>query len=75
MHDIYTSVVQALLENSTRRFIIVEIAYFNMWWAQATASQRSDFASLVANGQIEFVLGGWVMEVQRRSVFMNLIKF
>lgn len=35
-----------------------------MWWEQATPQQHSDFASLVKNGQIEFVLGGWVMPVR-----------
>ena len=43
---------------------MVEIAYFSLWWTGATADQKAAFTTLVNNDQIEFVLGGWVMEVR-----------
>jgi lysosomal alpha-mannosidase len=32
-----------------------------MWWNDATALQRAQAKQLVANGQLEFVIGGWTM--------------
>lgn len=73
VHDIYSSVVEALMANSSRRFIVVEIAYFSLWWEQASWVQKSDFTSLINNGQIEFVLGGWVMEDEACTTYSTNI--
>jgi hypothetical protein len=40
-----------------------EMAFFSMWIAEATPDQLSTVKRLVDNRQLEFVVGGWTMEV------------
>eukprot|EP01116_Phalansterium_solitarium_P021418 TRINITY_DN664_c0_g1_i1.p1 TRINITY_DN664_c0_g1~~TRINITY_DN664_c0_g1_i1.p1 ORF type:complete len:981 (-),score=289.32 TRINITY_DN664_c0_g1_i1:155-3097(-) len=55
--------IDSLWMNPNRRFIIVEMAYFTIWWEKtATAEQQDRCRKLVANGQLEFIIGGWTME-------------
>lgn len=37
------------------------MSYLERWWKDATDEKRQSFASLVHNGQLEIVGGGWVM--------------
>ena len=37
------------------------MAFFSMWWAEATEIQKSLVKSYVAQKKVEFVLGGWCM--------------
>ena len=61
--NIYDTVTEALLMNPSRRFISVEMYWLHRWWNDAvtTDTQRVSFKKLVANKQVEFVCGGWVM--------------
>ncbi|KAL1785109.1 lysosomal alpha-mannosidase [Sigmodon hispidus] len=58
---ILDSVISSLLENPTRRFIYVEMAFFSRWWKQQTKATRDSVQELVRQGRLEFVNGGWVM--------------
>eukprot|EP01119_Soliformovum_irregulare_P005383 TRINITY_DN1714_c0_g1_i1.p1 TRINITY_DN1714_c0_g1~~TRINITY_DN1714_c0_g1_i1.p1 ORF type:complete len:977 (+),score=300.90 TRINITY_DN1714_c0_g1_i1:52-2982(+) len=58
---IIDTTVQALQEHPHRRFIYVEIAFFMRWWREQSEFKRSIVRNLVANGQWEFINGGWVM--------------
>uniref|UniRef100_A0A2K5VD45 Alpha-mannosidase n=1 Tax=Macaca fascicularis TaxID=9541 RepID=A0A2K5VD45_MACFA len=58
---ILDSVISALLADSTRRFIYVEIAFFSRWWHQQTNAMREVVRDLVRQGRLEFANGGWVM--------------
>ncbi len=60
---IYTSVVEALSANPARKFISVEMAYFSMWLEDATELELEQAARLIQNGQLQFIVGGWTMEV------------
>ena len=57
---IISSVVQALVKDSRRKFIWAEISYFEWWWNDQSESQRAVVKKLLRNGQLEFVTGGWV---------------
>ena len=61
--NIYDTVTEALSLNPSRRFIAVEMYWLHRWWNDVltTDTQRISFKKLVANKQIEFVCGGWVM--------------
>jgi len=61
VRNIYNTVVEELDKRADRKFIIVEILFFTMWWAEATQAQKDLVFKYVANGQVEFVLGGWSM--------------
>ncbi|XP_010327778.2 lysosomal alpha-mannosidase isoform X5 [Saimiri boliviensis] len=58
---ILDSVISALLEDPTRRFIYVEIAFFSRWWHQQTNATQEVVRDLVRQGRLEFANGGWVM--------------
>ena len=43
------------------RFIYVEIGYFWRWWNEQTEVTKDTVRTLVKNGQLEFINGGWCM--------------
>uniref|UniRef100_A0A8C6E8B8 Alpha-mannosidase n=1 Tax=Moschus moschiferus TaxID=68415 RepID=A0A8C6E8B8_MOSMO len=60
--NVYNSVVEALTLEENRRFIAVEQEYFRLWWdGVASDRQKGQVRQLVAEGRLEFVLGGQVM--------------
>ncbi|XP_052022231.1 lysosomal alpha-mannosidase isoform X2 [Apodemus sylvaticus] len=58
---ILDSVIAALQENPTRRFIYVEMAFFSRWWEHQSNATQDIVRNLVRQGRLEFVNGGWVM--------------
>nr|XP_048290616.1 lysosomal alpha-mannosidase isoform X1 [Myodes glareolus] len=58
---ILDSVISSLLEDPTRRFIYVEMAFFSRWWKEQTNATKDTVRELVRQGRLEFVNGGWVM--------------
>lgn len=70
---IINSVVKSLLENPRRRFIFVETSFFMRWWRDQNEFMRSKFKKLVANGQMEFISGGWSMNDEAVSHYSAVI--
>lgn len=59
VHHILDTVVEELQKNPNRKFIYVEQAFFQMWWERQTEEVQAATKTLVSNGQIEFINGGW----------------
>ncbi|KAI4542712.1 hypothetical protein MG293_006838 [Ovis ammon polii] len=60
--NVYNSVVEELILERRCRFIAVEQEYFRLWWdGVASDKQKGQVCQLVAEGRLEFVLGGQVM--------------
>ena len=57
---ILDAVLRQLEADADRRFAWSEICFFERWYAEQTASVKSKIGRLVAEGQLEFVGGGWV---------------
>ena len=53
------TVAQMLEEDPNRKFIYVETAFFARWWDNASDEKRAKMKTLVKNGQLEFINGGW----------------
>ena len=53
------TIVRSLIENPERRFILVETAFFWMWWRRQDDSTQSKVRELVNSGRLEFISGGW----------------
>jgi len=70
---IYDTVLQQLLENSSRKFNVVEVAYLQMWWEQATSTQQEQFRQLFDLGRIEFIIGGIVMNDEAAAHYESII--
>ena len=58
---ILDSVLLALEANPDRKFIYVEQAFYQRWWREADEATQARFQKLYANGQLDFVNGGWCM--------------
>ncbi|ERL87070.1 hypothetical protein D910_04471 [Dendroctonus ponderosae] len=61
VQNILTSVVKALWEVPERRFIQVETAFFWKWWQNESDDLKAKLKTLVENGQLEIINGGWSM--------------
>ena len=57
--NLVSSVIESLLANPDRKFIIVEQAFFQMWWDEQEQDMQDTTRQLVASGQLEFINGGW----------------
>ena len=55
------------------RFIFVEMAFFTRWWAEQTESMKDVVRSLVNNGRLEFINGGWCMNDEAAAHYVDII--
>ncbi|XP_074647600.1 lysosomal alpha-mannosidase-like [Tubulanus polymorphus] len=70
---ILDSVIAQLKEDSTKRFIYVEVAFFHRWWLQQHDSIRHNIRNLVNSGRLEFILGGWSMNDEASTHYSGII--
>jgi alpha-mannosidase len=70
---IIKSVVAALARNPQRKFMYVEQAFFQRYWREANDYDKNLTRSLVKNGQLEFVNGGWCMHDEAAAHYIDMI--
>ena len=70
---ILKSVTAALIRNPARKFMYVEQAFFQRFWREATEYDKNITRQLVANGQLEFVNGGWCMHDEAAAHYVDMI--
>ncbi|KAK2502693.1 hypothetical protein MC885_007056 [Smutsia gigantea] len=70
---ILDSVISSLLEEPTRRFLYVEIAFFSRWWQRQTNATQEVVRDLVRQGRLEFANGGWVMNDEAATHYGAII--
>uniref|UniRef100_UPI00398EEFB9 alpha-mannosidase 2x isoform X3 n=1 Tax=Pristiophorus japonicus TaxID=55135 RepID=UPI00398EEFB9 len=70
---ILNNMVLKLQEDARRRFIWAEISFFSKWWDNIDTQKRAAVRRLAANGQLEFVTGGWVMTDEANSHYFAMI--
>lgn len=73
VQNIISSVIKELAWNPDRKFIYVEQAFFQRWWAEADAKTQALTQQLVAAGQLEFINGGWCMHDEATPSFVDMI--
>lgn len=73
VRDIYSSVVRALSLNATRTFSAELTVFWSLWFFEASPSDQAALRALVANGQIEFVGGGWTQNDEAITRFEDII--
>lgn len=61
VHSIIDSVLEALSQDQSKRFVWEEVSFLSTWWKQASNASRDLMKKLHAAGQLEFIGGGWVM--------------
>jgi len=62
-----------LKRNPQRKFSVCEVGFLNRWLDNIDDGLYSDFISLVNNGQIELVCGGWVQPDEAATHYVDLV--
>ena len=55
------------------RFIYVETAFFNQWWVEQNEETKNLVRDLVQNGRLEFINGGWCMNDEAATHYVDII--
>lgn len=71
---IFNNMVRKVSEDPLRKIIWAEISYLDLWWKEVDQEAREKFKSLVKNGQIEIVTGGWVMNDEANTHYFSMIE-
>ena len=70
---ILDSTITELLKNPERKFIQVEIAFFELWWLEQSADKRLQVKNIVKEGRLEFINGGWCMNDEASTHYNAII--
>ena len=73
VQDILDTVMPALQEHSSRTFTYVEMKFFSTWWFRQSETMQAIVRSLIQQGQLNFVNGGWCMHDEATTHFMGMI--
>ena len=73
VRQILNSVVEQLTLRPDRQFTYVEQAFFQRWYRELDATQRSLVKKLVASGQLTFVNGGWCMHDEAATHYVGMV--
>eukprot|EP00095_Tigriopus_kingsejongensis_P004818 maker-scaffold769_size100554-snap-gene-0.18 protein:Tk04818 transcript:maker-scaffold769_size100554-snap-gene-0.18-mRNA-1 annotation:"lysosomal alpha-mannosidase (mannosidase alpha class 2b member 1)" len=74
VQEIIDTVIPALRENPSRRFIQVETAFFWMWWEIQNDTTKAFVHELVDEGRLEFVGSGWSMNDEAATHYASIIE-
>ncbi|KAF7801853.1 alpha-mannosidase [Senna tora] len=73
VQNVLDSVISALLDDKNRKFIYVEMAFFQRWWRQQSKTMKVKVKELVNSGQLEFINGGMCMHDEATPHYIDLI--
>ena len=73
VRNILDSVLSQLRENPSRRFIYVEIAFFERWWNEQSDAMRAEVKKLVQEKRLEFINAGWCMNDEAATHYNAII--
>ncbi|KAJ6338870.1 hypothetical protein OIU76_008351 [Salix suchowensis] len=65
--------MSSLFEDKNRKFIYVEMAFFQRWWRQQSEAMKIKVKDLVNSGQLEFINGGMCMHDEATPHYIDLI--
>ncbi|KAL9900565.1 alpha-mannosidase 2 [Glossina fuscipes fuscipes] len=70
---ILSNALRHLKENPEMKFIWAEISYFSRFFEDVGEKSKQELKKLVANKQLEFVTGGWVMPDEANAHWHSII--
>ncbi|XP_010528132.1 PREDICTED: alpha-mannosidase At3g26720 [Tarenaya hassleriana] len=73
VQNVLDSVIASLLDDPNRKFIYVEMAFFQRWWRQQSKATKIKVKRLVDTGQLEFINGGMSMHDEATPHYIDMI--
>ncbi|XP_061358592.1 probable alpha-mannosidase At5g13980 isoform X1 [Gastrolobium bilobum] len=73
VQNVLDSMVHALLADKNRKFIYVEMAFFQRWWRDQSEAVQDVVKRLVSSGQLEFINGGICMHDEAVPHYIDMI--
>ncbi|XP_022775428.1 alpha-mannosidase-like [Durio zibethinus] len=73
VQNVLDSVVEALLRDPNRKFVFVEMAFFQRWWTEQSLEIQEQVKKLVDVGLLEFINGGWCMHDEATTHYIDMI--
>ncbi|CAN1243886.1 Probable alpha-mannosidase At5g13980 [Linum perenne] len=73
VQNVLDSLIPALLADKNRKFIYVEIAFFERWWNEQSETMKHIVKQLVASGQLEFINGGMCMHDEAVTHYIDMV--
>ena len=70
---ILDSVIPQLSADPSKRFIYVEIAFFERWWNEQNDAMRTEVKKLVKEKRLEFINAGWCMNDEAATHYNAII--
>ena len=70
---ILDSVIPQLTADKNKRFIYVEIAFFERWWNEQNEAMRTQVKKLVQEKRLEFINAGWCMNDEAATHYNAII--
>ncbi|KAL2529274.1 Glycosyl hydrolase family 38 protein [Forsythia ovata] len=74
VQNVLDSLVPALLADKNRKFIYVEMAFFERWWKDQSEAVQQTVKQLVSSGQLEFINGGMCMHDEAATHYIDMIE-
>jgi lysosomal alpha-mannosidase len=60
VQTIFDTVFYQLAKDASRRYTIIQIKYFEMWYTRLDPKRKEEVKKIIKDGQVEFAQGGWV---------------
>ena len=73
VREILNSVIPYLITDPSKRFIYVEMAFFERWWNEQNKTMRMEVKKLVKEKRLEFINAGWCMNDEAASHYNAII--
>ena len=70
---ILDSVIPQLSADPSKRFIYVEIAFFERWWNEQNGDMQKEVKKLVQEKRLEFINAGWCMNDEAATHYNAII--
>nr|CAD7454168.1 unnamed protein product [Timema tahoe] len=71
--NILNNMIKKLREDDRRKFIWAETSYLALWWDEISQEEKAQAKQLLANGQLEVVMGGWVMNDEANTDYYSIL--